>query len=142
MLLLIPLLPFLGFVVNAFFGRRLPKSMSGGIACASIIGAFGVSVASAWSVISGHHAIEQTAFHWIASGDLSIPFAFRLDNLSSLMILVVTGIGSLIHIYSTGYMHEEPDSEYARYFSYLNLFAAFMLVLVLGASLPVMFVGW
>ena len=58
------------------------------------------------------------------------------------MILVITGIGSLIHIYSTGYMHEEPDSEYARYFSYLNLFAAFMLVLVLGASLPVMFVGW
>src|SRR5687768_11506404 len=142
MLLLIPLLPFLGFVVNAFFGRRLPKSLSGGIACAAIIGAFGVSVASAWSVISGHHAIEQTAFHWIASGELSIPFAFRLDNLSSLMILVITGIGSLIHIYSTGYMHEEPDSEYARYFSYLNLFAAFMLVLVLGASLPVLFVGW
>ncbi len=58
------------------------------------------------------------------------------------MILVVTGIGSLIHIYSTGYMHEETDSEYARYFSYLNLFASFMLVLVLGASFPVMFVGW
>ena len=142
MLLLIPLLPFLGFLVNAFFGRRLAKSMSGGIACAAIIASFGVSVASAWSVISSHHAIEQTAFHWIASGDLSIPFSFRLDNLSALMILVVTGIGSLIHIYSTAYMHEEPDSEYARYFSYLNLFAAFMLVLVLGASLPVMFVGW
>jgi NADH-quinone oxidoreductase subunit L len=142
MLLLIPLLPFLGFVVNAFFGRRLPKSMSGGIACAAIIAAFGVSVASAWSVISGHQAIEQTAFHWMASGDLSIPFSFRLDQLSTLMILVVTGIGSLIHVYSTGYMHEESDSEYARYFSYLNLFAAFMLVLVLGASLPVMFVGW
>jgi NADH-quinone oxidoreductase subunit L len=142
MLLLIPLLPFLGFVINAFFGRRLPKSISGGIACAAIIASFGVSVAAAWSVISGHHAIEQTAFHWMASGDLSIPFAFRLDNLSTLMILVVSGIGSLIHIYSTGYMHEESDSEYARYFSYLNLFAAFMLVLVLGASLPVMFVGW
>ena len=106
MLLLIPLLPFLGFVVNAFFGRRLPKSMSGGMACAAIIAAFGVSVASAWSVISGHQAIEQTAFHWMASGDLSIPFSFRLDNLSTLMILVVTGIGSLIHVYSTGYMHE------------------------------------
>jgi NADH-quinone oxidoreductase subunit L len=66
----------------------------------------------------------------------------RVDHLAALMILVVTGIGSLIHIYSTGYMHEETDSEYARYFSYLNLFASFMLVLVLGANFPVMFVGW
>jgi NADH-quinone oxidoreductase subunit L len=69
-----------------------------------------------------------------SSGDLQIPLQFRLDHLSSLMILVVTGIGSLIHIYSTAYMHEESDSEYARYFSYLNLFAAFMLVLVLGST--------
>jgi NADH-quinone oxidoreductase subunit L len=142
MLLLIPLLPFLGFVVNACFGRRLPKSMSGGLACASIIASFGLSVAAVSSVVSSHQAIEQTAFAWIASGELSIPFSFRLDNLSAVMILVITGIGSLIHIYSTGYMHEETDSEYARYFSYLNLFAAFMLVLVLGATYPVMFVGW
>jgi NADH-quinone oxidoreductase subunit L len=142
MLILIPLLPFIGFLVNAFFGKRLPKSISGGIACAAMVGSFGVSLAAVWSVVSSHHAIEQTAFSWIASGDLSIAFKFYLDNLSSLMILVITGIGSLIHIYSTGYMHEEPDSEYARYFSYLNLFAAFMLVLVLGASLPMMFIGW
>src|SRR5439155_10194717 len=69
-------------------------------------------------------------------------FALRLDPLSAVMILVVTGIGSLIHVYSTAYMHEESDSEYARYFSYMNLFAAFMLVLVLGANFLVMFVGW
>ncbi len=81
-------------------------------------------------------------FNWLSSGTLRIPFALRLDQLSALMILVITGIGSLIHIYSTGYMHEETDSEYARYFSYLNLFASFMLVLVLGSSFPVMFVGW
>ena len=142
MLILIPLLPFIGFVVNAFLGKRLPKSISGGLACAAIVGSFAVALAAVWSVVSSHHAMEQTAFTWITSGELSIPFAFRLDNLSSLMILVITGIGSLIHIYSTGYMHDEPDSEYARYFSYLNLFAAFMLVLVLGASFPVMFVGW
>jgi NADH-quinone oxidoreductase subunit L len=142
MLLLIPLLPFLGFVVNAFFGRRLSKSLSGGIACAAVIASFGVSVAAVWGVVSAHEPLEQAAFTWMSSGELSIPFGFRLDNLSSLMILVVTGIGSLIHIYSTGYMHEETDSEYARYFSYLNLFAAFMLVLVLGASFPVLFVGW
>ena len=143
MLLLIPLLPFLGFLVNAFLGRRLPKSVSGLVACLAIIGSFVVSVLSVISVVSGTTGFaEATAFDWMSSGDLQIPLRFRLDHLSSLMILVVTGIGSLIHIYSTGYMHEESDPEYARYFSYLNLFAAFMLVLVLGANFPVMFVGW
>jgi NADH-quinone oxidoreductase subunit L len=142
MLLLIPLLPFLGFLVNAFIGKRLTKAVSGGIACAAIIAAFGVSVAAVWTVVSSHQPLEQAAFQWISSGELSIPFEFRLDHLSAVMILVVTGIGSLIHIYSTSYMHDETDPEFARYFSYLNLFAAFMLVLVLGASFPVMFVGW
>jgi NADH-quinone oxidoreductase subunit L len=145
MLLLIPLLPLLGFVVNACLGKRLAKSISGGIACLALIGSFAVSVAVAWPLIFGAgeaHAVEQTVFTWLPSGDLQIPFALRVDQLSALMILVVTGIGSLIHIYSTGYMHEETDADYARYFSYLNLFASFMLVLVLGASFPVMFVGW
>ena len=73
---------------------------------------------------------------------MQIPLAFRLDPLSSVMVLVITGIGTLIHLYSTAYMHDENDGEYARYFSYLNLFAAFMLVLVLGANFPVMFIGW
>jgi NADH-quinone oxidoreductase subunit L len=143
MLLLIPLLPFAGFLVNASLGRRLPKSVSGGIACLVMLGAFLVSVVSAWPLFGdGGHASEQVVFNWLTSGALRVPFALRLDQLSALMILVVTGIGSLIHIYSTGYMHEETDSEYARYFSYLNLFASFMLVLVLGSSFPVMFVGW
>jgi len=143
MLLLIPLLPFLGFVVNACLGRRLPKSVSGGIACLAIIGSFVVSVLSVMGVVSSPEGFtEATAFNWMSAGDVRIPLQLRLDHLGSLMILVVTGIGSLIHIYSTGYMHEESDGEYARYFSYLNLFAAFMLVLVLGANFPVMFVGW
>jgi len=142
-LLLIPLLPFVGFLINASLGRRLPKSVSGGIACAAMIAAFGVSLMSAFSAMSAaDHAVQQTFFRWISSDALQIPFALRVDPLSSLMILVVTGIGSLIHIYSTAYMHEETDGEYARYFSYLNLFAAFMLVLVLGSTFPVMFVGW
>src|SRR3954453_10852042 len=143
MLLLIPLLPFLGFLINAGLGRRLPKSVSGGVACLAMVGAFGVSVAAALAPGQAEgHAVQQTVFNWIPSGDLQIPFALRVDPLSTLMILVITGIGSLIHIYLTAYMHEESDSEYARYFSYLNLFAAFMLVLVLGANFPVMFVGW
>src|SRR5215471_9674671 len=108
MLLLIPLLPLVGFLLNAAFQRRLSKGASGAI----------------------------------TSGDFSVPVALRLDPLSAVMILVITGIGTLIHVYSTAYMLEETDSEYARYFSYLNLFAAFMLVLVLGSTFLLMFVGW
>ena len=143
MLLLIPLFPFAGFVINASLGRRLSKSASGGLACAAMIASFAVSAFLAAGV-SGEHAapLEYTLFDWMSSGNLHVPFTLRLDHLAALMILVVTGIGSLIHIYSTGYMHDESDSEYARYFSYLNLFASFMLVLVLGANFPVMFVGW
>ncbi len=143
MLALIPLLPFAGFLVNALFGKRLPKSISGGIACAAMIAAFGVSVAAVMAMLATPgRAIEQTIYTWIASGDLHIGASFYVDPLASVMILVITGIGSLIHIYSTAYMHDESDSEFARYFSYLNLFAAFMLVLVLGANLPMLFVGW
>ncbi|OFW20965.1 MAG: NADH-quinone oxidoreductase subunit L [Acidobacteria bacterium RIFCSPLOWO2_12_FULL_66_21] len=142
MLVLIPLLPFAGFVINAFVGRRLSKTVSGGLACLVMVAAFLVAAITGWTVISGGHAIEQTLFTWLPSGDLQIPFALRVDPLATVMILVVTGIGALIHVYSIGYMHEETDGEYARYFSYLNLFASFMLVLVLGANFPVMFIGW
>jgi NADH-quinone oxidoreductase subunit L len=142
-LALIPLLPFAGFLVNSLLGRRLPKSVSGGVACAAMIAAFAVSLTAVFAMLdTPERALEQTVYTWIASGDLSIGASFYLDPLASVMILVITGIGSLIHIYSTAYMHEETDSEYARYFSYLNLFAAFMLVLVLGANFPMMFVGW
>jgi NADH-quinone oxidoreductase subunit L len=144
-LALIPFFPFGGFLVNVFFGRRLSKAVSGGVACLAMIASFAVSVVSVWQMLGQPgpvRAVTQNVYQWIASGDFLINVAFRVDPLGSLMILVVTGIGSLIHIYSTAYMHEETDSEYARYFSYLNLFAAFMLVLVLGTSFPVLFVGW
>jgi NADH-quinone oxidoreductase subunit L len=145
MLLLIPLLPFLGFLVNASFGRRLSKAAAGAVACAAMIGSFLVSAAAVWRLAALEpeaRAIVQRVFTWISSGDFTVAFTLRVDPLSAVMILVVTGIGSLIHIYSTAYMHEESDSEFARYFSYLNLFAAFMLVLVLGSNFLVMFVGW
>ena len=144
MMLLIPLLPFVGFLINAFVGRRLPKTVSGGLACLAMVASFAVSVFLVWQLASlpGGTSIEATYYTWIASNDLQIPLQFRLDHLAALMILVVTGIGSLIHVYSTAYMHEESSSEYARYFSYLNLFASFMLVLVLGSTFPVLFVGW
>jgi NADH-quinone oxidoreductase subunit L len=145
MLLLIPLLPFAGFLLNAGLGRRLGKTASGLIACGAIIASFGFAVAS-WlrllALAPDARAIVQPVYTWIASGDFVIEFVLRLDPLSAVMILIVSGIGALIHVYSTAYMHEETDPEYARYFSYLNLFAAFMLVLVLGSSFLVMFVGW
>jgi NADH-quinone oxidoreductase subunit L len=145
MLLLIPLLPLVGFLLNASFGRRVSKPASGAIACGAMIASFLVSLVSVFRLIAlpaDARAIAQQVFTWISSGDLAVTFTLRLDPLSAVMILVVTGIGSLIHIYSTAYMHEERAVEYARYFSYLNLFAAFMLVLVLGSNFLVMFVGW
>jgi NADH-quinone oxidoreductase subunit L len=145
MLALIPLFPLLGFLVNASFGRRLPKTISGGVACAVMAASFAVSVLAVWELAGlpvEQRAIEQIVYTWIASGDFVIDLTLRVDPLASVMILVITGIGSLIHIYSTSYMHDEVDAEYARYFSYLNLFAAFMLILVLGANFLVLFVGW
>jgi NADH-quinone oxidoreductase subunit L len=146
-LVYIPLLPFLGFLVNAAMGRRLSKVVSGGVATGAMALSFGVAASAVLTLlrtapVNGVRAIDQVVYTWISSGRLNIPLAFHLDPLSALMILVVTGIGTLIHLYSTAYMHSESDGEFARYFSYLNLFAAFMLVLVLGASFPVMFIGW
>ena len=145
MLALIPLFPLLGFVVNASFGRRLSKTISGGVASAVMVASFAVSAMTVWRLTGlpvEQRAIEQTIYTWIASGDFVLGLTLRVDPLAAVMILVITGIGSLIHIYSTAYMHEEVDSEYARYFSYLNLFAVFMLVLVLGANFLVLFIGW
>jgi NADH-quinone oxidoreductase subunit L len=145
MLVWILALPLLGFVINTFAGRRLPREMSGGVASAAMLGALAVSAASVWSLVGAppeERVMLEPLFTWVASGDFQVPLTLRLDPLSALMILVVTGIGFLIHVYSTAYMHEETPAEYARYFSYLNLFAFFMLLLVLGANFIVLFVGW
>jgi NADH-quinone oxidoreductase subunit L len=145
-LYLIPLLPLAGFLINAAIGRRLSKGVSGLLATGVMAASFGVAAVTVYQSLQvpadGPRALEETYYTWLSSGAVQIPLSFRLDPLSAVMVLVITGIGTLIHWYSTAYMHEERDSEYARYFSYLNLFAAFMLVLVLGASFPVMFIGW
>ncbi len=145
MLALIPLFPLLGFLVNASVGRRLSKAVSGGVACVAMLAAFAVSVTQVMGLAAmpdTTREISYTVFTWIKSGDFVLDLTFRLDPLSALMILVITGIGSLIHIYSTAYMHDETDGEFARFFSYLNLFVFFMLLLVLGSNFLVMFVGW
>ena len=145
MLALIPLLPFAGFLVNATMGRRLPKAVTGGLASAVMVLSFLLAVMQVWSLAAmppESRQINQTLFTWLTAGDFSLDLALRLDALSAVMILVITGIGSLIHIYSTAYMHEETDEAFGRFFSYLNLFCFFMLMLVLGSNVLVMFVGW
>ena len=145
MLLFIPLLPLLGFLVNASFGRRITRRAAGAVASGVMLASLLVSLVAVGKLVGlppPARAIVEQAFSWISSGDFNVNLTLRLDPLSAVMILVVTGIGSLIHIYSTAYMDGETDSEYARYFSYLNLFAAFMLLLVLGSNFLVMFVGW
>ncbi|HEY0283754.1 MAG TPA: NADH-quinone oxidoreductase subunit L [Vicinamibacterales bacterium] len=145
MLLWIPLVPFIGFLVNNFGARRLPKRAVGAVASGAMLGAFAVSVMAVSALIAlpaEGREIGQTIFTWIGSADFQVPLGLRLDPLSAVMILVITGIGFLIHLYSTAYMIDEEPSEYARYFAYLNLFAAFMLLLVLGDNFIVLFVGW
>ncbi len=142
-LYLIPLLPLAGFLVNGLFGRRLGDRAVGFIGCA-VVGAAFVLAIVAFFELSGlpvhERVIERTFFTWLAAGKLEVPFGMLLDPLSAVMILVVGGVSFIIHIYSIGYMKGDPG--YARYFSELNLFVFFMLLLVLGNSYPVMFIGW
>jgi NADH-quinone oxidoreductase subunit L len=140
---LIALLPFAGFLVNGLLGRRLPKALVSTIALAAPLGSFLIVLHDAWLVWSGAISLpiaEREAPVWIAVGALHIDFGSVLDQLSLVMLLVVTGVGFLIHIYSVGYMaHEEG---YWRFFSYMNLFMFFMTVLVLAGNALLMFVGW
>ena len=136
---LIPLLPFAGFVLNGTVGRKLPKAAVTAIALLAPLGSLAVVVAAALSSATLPYT-ETCPFDWITVGTLHIPFSFVLDHLSLVMLLVVTGVGFLIHIYSAGYMHE--DEGYWRYFAYLNLFLFFMTVLVLAGNALLMFVGW
>src|SRR5213596_4165954 len=140
----VPALPLLGFVVNGALALWRPTAKTG----VSLVGVGVLVLACAAAVVAvaGFAGLHPAAplvlryWEWMPVGDLRIDFALQLDQLSAVMVLVVTGVGALIHVFSVGYMHE--DAGYARYFAYLNLFVFFMLVLVLGASFPVMFVGW
>ena len=148
-------LPLVGAAVNGLLGVRLfGRRIAAAIACAAMGGSFALSV---WAVIGllrlseDARSLTVVLATWIPPiplatatgiGYFSVDWAFRLDPLSAVMILVVTGIGFLIHVYSTAYMQDEPPAAYARFFSYLNLFCFFMLTLVLAANFVVMFVGW
>lgn len=138
---LVPLFPLLGFLINAFFGKKISKGLSGGIASISILASFILSLLI-FIELQGSQQKENivTVFSWINSNTLQIPFEFLIDPLSSVFLLIITGIGFLIHVYSTGYMHD--DEGFARFFTYLNLFVFFMLLLVMGNNFLITFVGW
>jgi NADH-quinone oxidoreductase subunit L len=140
-------LPLLGAIVNGLLGAKIQKSLGKGaigiLACAPVVIAFVLSL-NALFILKGLEAEKRflidNLYSWIQLGSLKVDMAFLIDPLSAVMILVVTGIGGLIHIYATGYMHE--DRAFWRFFAYLNLFTAAMLTLVLGDNLLLLFVGW
>src|SRR3954467_95862 len=137
---LIPLFPLLGFLVNGLFGNRLSKSIVNLAAIASVAVSFLYVVLAINRLYPLTTPYAEHDFTWIQSGFFQVGFDFLLDRLTAVMLLIVTGVGLLIHIYAIGYMaHEEG---YARFFAYLNLFMFFMLVLVLASNLLLMFVGW
>lgn len=138
---LVPLFPLVGFLLNGLLRNYLSKSLSGIIGSGVILASFVVSILLFMQVKAGSTGVV-TLFNFIEFGKTSIPFAFQVDQLSSLFLLIITGIGFLIHLYSTAYMHEETAPHFARYFAYLNLFVFSMLLLVLGSNYVIMFIGW
>ncbi|MGQ7946123.1 NADH-quinone oxidoreductase subunit L [Flavobacterium sp. WC2509] len=138
--LVLLLTPFLGFLINIFFGKALGKSISGIIGTLSIVISFAVAIYFFLQINQTKQAINIQLFDWIQISNFNVSFGFLLDQLSILWLLFVTGIGSLIHLYSISYMHDDENMH--KFFAYLNLFIFFMISLVVGSNLLVMFIGW
>ena len=137
---LIPFFPLLGFLLNGLFGRHLAKSAVSLIALVSVAASFAYVVLVLYKLYPLESPASEHYFTWIQSGFLQVGCDFFVDRLTAVMLLIVTGVGLLIHIYATGYMAD--DDGYYRFFSYFNLFMFFMLILVLSSNLLLMFVGW
>jgi len=137
---LIPILPLAGFVINGLGRNSLSKGAIGFIGSFLVLISFGLSVGAFLQIHATRQPIVVDLFDWFGAGSLKISFSFLIDQLSSLMLLIITGVGFLIHLYSVGYMHD--DKGYGKFFAYLNLFVFFMLLLVLGSNYLVMFIGW
>lgn len=136
-------LPLAGFLFHAFFGKRVSKKVDGAIGTAVVLGAFALSVYLLIELLNlpaEERQVLTTLWRWIEAGNFRVSFEALVDPLSLLMALIVTGVGGLIHLYSTGYMADDED--YPRFFTYMNLFIVFMLTLVLSNNLLMMFVGW
>ncbi|HYH15314.1 MAG TPA: NADH-quinone oxidoreductase subunit L, partial [Flavisolibacter sp.] len=140
LIILIPLLPFIGFLINGLGRKYLSKGLVSIIGSGTVLGSFIISL---MLFLQGNYSSTPVRyFDFINVGDLRIPFAFQVDQLSTLFLLIITGVGFLIHVYSTAYMHEERKEHFGRYFAYLNLFVFSMLLLVMGANYVIMFIGW
>ena len=140
---LVPLFPLIGFLINGLGRKNLSKSLSAIIGSGVILASFIISLLIFNETrADGFTAVTVHLFEFINVAGLNIPFAFQVDQLSVIFLLIITGVGFLIHLYSTSYMQEEEPQHYARYFSYLNLFVFSMLLLVLGANYLIMFIGW
>lgn len=137
---LVPFLPLISFVIIGLNFKRLPKPVTTILACGSVLISFVFSVILFLYVKGGHAPVKVDLFDWLPTLKATISFSFVVDPLSSLMLLIVTGVGFLIHVYSVGYMHE--DEGFNRFFAYMNLFVFSMLVLVLGSNYLMMFIGW
>jgi NADH-quinone oxidoreductase subunit L len=140
---LIPLFPAIGFLINGFFGKRFQKKTVAWVACSALGLSFLTSILIFFELIgkepSGRH-FEKVIFDWVVSGSFQTVIGYQIDPLSILMALIVSGVSFFIHIYSVGYMHDDPG--YPRYFTYLNLFVFMMLNLILANNFLLMFVGW
>lgn len=140
---LIPLFPLVGFLINGLIGRRFPEKVIGWIGAGALGASFLVTLsifAEVLSMDASRRSVQKIVYTWMASGDLNVPIGFLVDPLSLVMLLVVTGVGSIIHVYSIGYMHGELG--FRRFFAYLNLFVFNMLILVAANNFLLMFVGW
>src|SRR4030066_1493083 len=140
---LIPLFPAIGFMINGFFGRRLGKKVVSWVGPSAIGLSFLTSILIFFELIGRppeQRLFEKVIFDWVVSGSFQTVIGYQIDPLSILMALVVSGVSFFIHIYSVGYMHDDPG--YTRYFTYLNLFVFMMLNLVLANNFLLMFVGW
>ncbi|NOK79083.1 MAG: NADH-quinone oxidoreductase subunit L [Chloroflexi bacterium AL-N5] len=136
-----PLLALLGALINGFFGRQLKEPVPGWIASAAVGASFLVSLLAFFGLLAAEEkSLNIVLWQYLSAGSFNLSLGFTIDTLSSLMMLIITGVGLLIHIYSIAYMH--GDEGYSRYFSYLNLFIAAMLVLVMADSFLLMFIGW
>lgn len=136
---LIPLLPLIAFVINILFGRGLIKDKAHIPSCLAVIGSFVVSVITLFDVINGR-VVNDDIYTWIISGNFKVSIGFLIDQLTAVMLIVVTGVGSLIHIYSIGYMH--GDKGYYRFFAYMSLFTFSMLMLVMANNFLLLYFGW
>ena len=138
--LLLVLAPFAGFLINVFFGKSLGKTVSGIIGTLSVAISFATSIYFFGALAANPNGFQISLFDWIQISNFKVDFGFLLDQLSILWLLFVTGIGSLIHLYSISYMHDDENMH--KFFAYLNLFVFFMITLVVGSNLLVMFIGW